>query len=107
MFLEVQFSFIGTEADVKFGAEISLELDFVQNYCGQTSLSELLVILVKSKILFGNDSGSMHLMSALPFLAQPLPTGLHQSILMRLYLAAIYPPHPVFQKLVVLLTITA
>jgi len=25
---------LGTEADVKSGAEISLGLDFVQNYCG-------------------------------------------------------------------------
>ena len=56
---------LGTEADVKSGAEISLGLDFVQNYCGQTSLSELLAILAKAKLLVGNDSGSMHLMSAL------------------------------------------
>ena len=55
---------LGTEADVKSGAEISLGLDFVQNYCGQTSLSELLAILAKAKLLVGNDSGSMHLMSA-------------------------------------------
>ncbi len=29
---------LGTEADIKSGAEISLGLDFIQNYCGQTSL---------------------------------------------------------------------
>ena len=56
---------LGTEADVKSGAEISLGLDFVQNYCGQTSLSELLAILAKAKLLVGNDSGSMNLMSEL------------------------------------------
>ena len=56
---------LGTEADVMSGAEISKGLDWVQNYCGQTSLSELLAILAKAKLLVGNDSGSMHLMGAL------------------------------------------
>ena len=56
---------LGTEADAGFGAEISQGLDWVQNYCGQTSLPELLAILAKAKLLIGNDSGSMHLMGAL------------------------------------------
>ena len=56
---------LGTEADAGFGAEISQGFDWVQNYCGQTSLPELLAILAKAKLLIGNDSGSMHLMGAL------------------------------------------
>ena len=56
---------LGTEADTDSGTEISQGLEGVHNYCGQTSLTELLAILAKAKLLVGNDSGSMHLMGAL------------------------------------------
>lgn len=56
---------LGTDKDVESGTEISAGLEGVRNFCGQTSLSEFLAILAKAKLLVGNDSGSMHLMSAL------------------------------------------
>ena len=56
---------LGTEKDAESGAEISEGIEGVDNYCGQTSLTELLAILAKAKLLVGNDSGSMHLMCAL------------------------------------------
>ena len=56
---------LGTNADAESGAEISEGIEGVHNYCGKTSLTEFLAILAKAKLLVGNDSGSMHLMSAL------------------------------------------
>ena len=37
----------------------------LHNYCGKTTLTQLLAILTKAQMLVGNDSGSMHLMAAL------------------------------------------
>ncbi len=56
---------LGTYNDIENGEKISKGLESVQNFCGKTSLSELIAILSKAKLLVGNDSGSMHLMSAL------------------------------------------
>jgi len=56
---------LGSYQDIEHGEKISQGLDYVQNFCGKTSLSELIAILSKAKLLIGNDSGSMHLMSAL------------------------------------------
>ena len=56
---------LGTVDDIESGTKISHDHDWVYNYCGKTSLSQLLAILTKTQLLVGNDSGSMHLMSAL------------------------------------------
>ena len=39
--------------------------NWIYNYCGKTTLAQLLAILTKAQLLVGNDSGSMHLMAAL------------------------------------------
>tara|TARA_Y100001970_G_scaffold292442_1_gene433744 strand:+ start:235 stop:1242 length:1008 start_codon:yes stop_codon:yes gene_type:complete len=64
-FTESQTIILGTFDDIKLGEEISNGLESVQNFCGKTSLSQLIAVLSKAKLLIGNDSGSMHLMSAL------------------------------------------
>ena len=64
-FFKTSILILGTYKDIEHGDKISNGLDCVQNFCGKTSLSQLIAILFKSKLLVGNDSGSMHLMSAL------------------------------------------
>ncbi len=56
---------LGTIDDIESGTKISHDHDWVYDYCGKTSLAQLLAILTKTQLLVGNDSGSMHLMSAL------------------------------------------
>jgi len=56
---------LGTIDDIETGAKIAHDHDWIYDYCGKTSLSQLLAILTKAQLLVGNDSGSMHLMSAL------------------------------------------
>ena len=47
---------LGTIDDFETGTKIAHNHDWIHNYCGKTTLAQLLV---------GNDSGSMHLMAAL------------------------------------------
>ena len=56
---------MGNLKDLDHGEEISHGIKSVQNFCGKTNLPQLVAILSKSKLLVGNDSGSMHLMGAL------------------------------------------
>ena len=56
---------LGTIDDVESGTKIANDHDWIHNYCGKTTLAQLLAILTKTQLLVGNDSGSMHLMSAL------------------------------------------
>jgi heptosyltransferase-2 len=56
---------LGTLDDIEAGGTISQGHEWIFNYCGKTSLAQLLAILTKAKLLVGNDSGSMHLMGAL------------------------------------------
>jgi len=56
---------LGTIDDFEFGAEIANDHDWIHNFCGKTTLIQLLAILKKAQLLVGNDSGSMHLMAAL------------------------------------------
>ena len=64
-FFDCKIIILGTLQDFDQGEEISNGLDSVKNFCGKTTLDQLLVILSKAKLLIGNDSGSMHLMGAL------------------------------------------
>ena len=64
-FFKTSILILGTFQDIENGEKISKNLKSVHNLCGKTSLSDLLVILSKAKILVGNDSVSMHLMGAL------------------------------------------
>ena len=56
---------LGTIDDVESGTKIAHDHDWIHNYCGKTTLAQLLAILTKAQLLVGNDSGSMHLMAAL------------------------------------------
>ena len=56
---------VGTQTDFEDGEKVRGGLDQVSNRCGQTSLTELIAILANARLLISNDSGSMHLMSAL------------------------------------------
>ncbi|SVD87966.1 uncharacterized protein METZ01_LOCUS440820, partial [marine metagenome] len=56
---------LGTIDDVESGTKIAHNNDWIHNYCGKTTLAQLLAILTKAQLLVGNDSGSMHLMAAL------------------------------------------
>ena len=56
---------LGTIDDVETGTKIAHNHDGIHNYCGKTTLAQLLAILTKAQLLVGNDSGSMHLMAAL------------------------------------------
>tara|TARA_B100000945_G_scaffold313498_1_gene309702 strand:+ start:1155 stop:2159 length:1005 start_codon:yes stop_codon:yes gene_type:complete len=56
---------LGTFDDVESGSKIAYNHDWIYNYCGKTTLTQLLAILTKAKLLVGNDSGTMHIMAAL------------------------------------------
>ena len=56
---------LGTNQEKKYGTEIAQDYEWVENFCGKTSLTELIAILAKARLLVGNDSGLMHLMGAL------------------------------------------
>ena len=56
---------LGTYEDVESSEKISQNHNWIYNYCGKTTLGQLLAILTKAQLLVGNDSGSMHLMAAL------------------------------------------
>jgi len=56
---------LGTYDDIESSEKISQDHNWIYNYCGKTTLSQLLAILTKARLLVGNDSGSMHLMAAL------------------------------------------
>ena len=56
---------VGTQTDYEDGEKVRSGSEHVSNRCGQTSLTELIAILAKTRLLISNDSGSMHLMSAL------------------------------------------
>ena len=56
---------LGTIDDVESGTKIAHNHDWIHNYCGKTTLAQLLAILTRAQLLVGNDSGSMHLMAAL------------------------------------------
>jgi len=56
---------LGTIDDVESGTKIAHNYDWIHNFCGKTTLAQLLAILTKALLLVGNDSGSMHLMAAL------------------------------------------
>ena len=56
---------LGTNQEKIYGSEIAQDYEWVENFCGQTSLTELIAILAKARLLVSNDSGIMHLMSAL------------------------------------------
>ena len=60
-----KFLLLGTIDDIESGTKIEYDHNWIHNYCGKTTLAQLLAILTKAELLVGNDSGSMHLMAAL------------------------------------------
>lgn len=54
-----------SEIDTANSVVVGLNADKCYNFCGKTDLQSLIVILQHSKCLTGNDSGLMHLASAL------------------------------------------
>ena len=56
---------VGTQSDYESGERIVENLDRGKNLCGKTDLPELIALLEKSSLLVSNDSGVMHIMSAL------------------------------------------
>ena len=56
---------LGTYDDIESSEKISQDHNWIYNYCGKTTLAQLLALLTKAQLLVGNDSGSMHLMAAL------------------------------------------
>lgn len=56
---------LGTPKEYELGEIIHSGHPEILNWCGKTSLVELLALLTQASLLVSNDSGSMHLMSAL------------------------------------------
>ncbi|MBT4525470.1 MAG: lipopolysaccharide heptosyltransferase II [Deltaproteobacteria bacterium] len=56
---------IGTQEEVELGDSIVSESKQDTNLCGKTSLLEMIAVMARSKLLVSNDSGTMHVMSAL------------------------------------------
>ncbi len=56
---------LGTQADHEDGEKIREGSSSIHNWCGKTSLSELIALLARARLLICNDSGSMHIMTAL------------------------------------------
>ena len=56
---------LGTKADHEDGERISEASHSIRNWCGKTSLTELIALLARARLLISNDSGSMHIMTAL------------------------------------------
>ncbi len=56
---------LGTKADYADGEMICQQRAGAYNWCGKSSLTELVAILAKARLLVSNDSGSMHIMAAL------------------------------------------
>jgi heptosyltransferase-2 len=73
---------LGAPGDVPFAEELERQLPEVENRAGKTSLAEFMAALVSARLVLCNDSGAMHVASALgvPTLAifgstEPLLTG--------------------------------
>jgi heptosyltransferase-2 len=56
---------LGAPADVAVGEEFARALPEVENRVGQTTLGEFMAALVTARLVLCNDSGAMHLASAL------------------------------------------
>ena len=56
---------IGTQEEAGLGDSIASESKGVTNLCGRTNLLEMIAVMARSKLLVSNDSGTMHVMSAL------------------------------------------
>ena len=56
---------LGTIDEIELGKKIAQDHDWTYNFCGKTTLAQLLAVLTKAQMLVGNDSGSMHLMAAI------------------------------------------
>ena len=56
---------LGSTSEIEDGEKIKKNLPNVRNWCGKTSLNQVIAILSKAKLLISNDSGTMHLMAAL------------------------------------------
>ena len=59
---DITWVIVGTIKDEPFGAELARNFSGkVENLCGKTTLSELIVELKKFQLLLTNDTGTMHL----------------------------------------------
>ncbi|MGA1599987.1 MAG: lipopolysaccharide heptosyltransferase II [bacterium] len=56
---------LGTPDDREVAEQIRNELPEVHNWCGKTNLPQLVAVLYQAALLVSNDSGAMHVMSAL------------------------------------------
>lgn len=56
---------MGARKDCPIAAEITAQLPWVENRTGQTSLAEVMTEISRSRLVLCNDSGAMHLASAL------------------------------------------
>lgn len=56
---------LGAAKDVEVAGKIAAEFPEIENRTGKTTLSELISTLRESRLVISNDSGSMHLASAL------------------------------------------
>ena len=56
---------LGAAVDMPIAEEFELRLPGVENRVGKTSLAEFMAALVSARLVLCNDSGAMHLASAL------------------------------------------
>jgi heptosyltransferase-2 len=56
---------LGAPVDVPVAEEFARQLPEVENHVGKTSLAEFMVLLVSARLVLCNDSGAMHVASAL------------------------------------------
>lgn len=56
---------IGTQQELGLGDTIVSGSDLATNLCGKTNLLEMIAVMAQSELLVSNDSGTMHVMSAL------------------------------------------
>lgn len=61
----IQVLIIGTQDELELGDSIASGSKDTINLCGKTGLSEMIAVMAKSNLLVSNDSGTMHVMSAL------------------------------------------
>ncbi|MBF0350241.1 MAG: lipopolysaccharide heptosyltransferase II [SAR324 cluster bacterium] len=63
--LKIPVVLLGTPQEHVYGESVRSSHPLVINWCGKTNMAELVAVLSRSELLISNDSGTMHVMSAL------------------------------------------
>lgn len=62
---QAQVIIVGAKVDIEIAQKVESQLTGALNLAGQTSLEQLMRLLAKATVVLSNDSGAMHLASAL------------------------------------------